>query len=113
MTRIVSLLVLLFAVAGCQSQTPAQVALDAHDSYNVALSGLIQARHAGLINDSTKAQIEKVRVPAYDAILALDAAALNDDPAASKSALVRYRTWLTALQKYLIQYQKPPPTALK
>jgi hypothetical protein len=77
------------------------------------MSGLTQARHAGLINDATKAQIEKVRAPAYDAILALDAAALADDPNATKSAYQQFLTFLPALQKYLIQFQKPPPAPLK
>lgn len=103
----------LFVVGGCASQTPTQTALDAHTSYNVAMSGLTQARLAGLISDTGKAQIEKVRAPAYDVILELDKAALADDPATSKSAYQRFMQFLPALQKYLIQYQKPPPQPLK
>lgn len=105
--------VALALCSGCASQTPTQAALDAHTSYNVVMSGLTQARRAGYINDATKAKIEQVRAPLYDAILALDDAALHDDPAASKSAYQRVMQFLPALQRYLIQYQKPPPQPLK
>jgi hypothetical protein len=103
----------LLVLGGCGSQSLPQSALDAHASYNVVMSGLTQARHAGLISDNTKAQIEKVRSPAYDAILALDAAALNDDQSGGSSALAQFRQFLPALQKFLIQFQRPPPAPLK
>jgi hypothetical protein len=113
MKTVLPLIVLAFALAGCANQTPTQTALDAHTSYNVVMSGLTQARNAGLISDGAKVQIEKVRVVAFDAVKALDDAALNDDPAASKSAYDRYMQVLKVLQKYLIQYQTPPPQKLK
>jgi hypothetical protein len=111
-TCLVAVLLMVYA-GGCASQTPTQTALDAHTAYNVVLSGLTEARHAGLISETVKVQIEKVRAPSYDAILALDAAALADDPTASKSAYQRFMQFLPALQKYLIQFQKPPPAPLK
>lgn len=104
---------LMLGAGGCANQSPTQTALDAHTSYNVVMSGLTQARHAGLINDATKAQIEKVRAPAYDLIGVLDDAALHDDPAKSKSAYQQFLAILPTLQRYLLQYQKPPPAPLK
>ncbi len=100
--------VLLVAlVAGCQNQTPVQTALDSHTAYNVALSGLVDARRAGLINDQQKAQIELVRAPAYDAILAMDSAAIADNKPGFDAALKQFKATLPALQKYLLIYAKP------
>lgn len=111
--------VMLIAVAhalasgGCANQSPTQTALDAHAAYNVTMSGLIEARRAGLISDAAKVQIEKVRVPVYDAVLAIDAAAIADNSAGTLTALRQFRAVLPALQRVLLQYAKPPPAPLK
>ena len=113
LTRQLSPLLALLLIVGCASQTPVQTALDLHDTYNVTVSGLTAARKAGLISDSQKAQIEAVRAPVYDAILAVDRAAIADNSTGFASALKQVRALLPSLQKLLLQYAKPPPAPLK
>ncbi len=108
--RLSPILALLLLV-GCANQTPVQTALDCHATYNITLSGLIDARKAGLISDAQKAQIEAVRAPVYDAILQLDAAAIADNSTGYASALKQVRALLPSFQKFLLMYAKPPPAA--
>jgi len=108
--RLIPLVMLVAFAQGCANQTPAQTALDAHGTYNIVLSGLIDARHAGIITDAQKAQIEAVRAPVYQAIVAMDAAAMADNSAGFEAALKQYRAALPALRDWLLRVKPPAKT---
>ncbi len=111
---VLSLILCMSVLAGCANQTPVKMALEAHAGYDLTMSGLIEARRAGLISDSEKAQIEKVRAPVYDAMVALDKAAIEDNSTGAASALKLFQAELDSLNKYLLTYRaKTAATALK
>jgi hypothetical protein len=103
-------LLLLVLLAGCGNETPVQVALDSHAAYDVTLSGLTAARQAGRISDEQKASIEKVRVPLYDSILAMDEAAIADNSTGFKSALKIFDAQIIVLKKWLLTAKAQTPT---
>lgn len=102
-TRISLIALSMFIMlAGCGSETPVQLALDAHAAYDVTVSGLTAARQAGKISDAQKASIEKVRAPVYDSILAMDAAAIADNSVGFKAALNEFNAQIVVLKKWLL-----------
>lgn len=104
----------ILCLAGCANETPVQLALDLHNGYDLTVSGLTEARHAGLISDAQKAQIEKVRAPLYASIVALDKAAIADNNTDFKSMLNIAKDQLDALQKWLLAAKaQKANTALK
>jgi uncharacterized protein (DUF849 family) len=122
------LLILLISVwacflsVGCASgnkqqvlpETPAQMALDAHNAYDLIMSGLTEARQLHLIPDDQKAQIENVRSKVYEQIKALDDAAITNNTTTAVSAMNEFRMQIDGLRKWLVVVKgQTPPKTLK
>lgn len=108
----------LLLCAGCTSnvQTVTQAAMvtkDVHDVYDLTLSALTELRHAGIIDDETKVQIEKVRLPVYDAINRMDNAVLAGDMSEFTISRQAYNLAIPALRDWLFKLRQKQQQPLR